>query len=235
VTNPARRALLAAAAALPACGAVPLGGDAGPLPVPTPRVGDRWRYQLILRPLDRWLDEPTFEVTEVRPDLVLKVTSRRSTTPLEERYTKPWTAAVQLFDGQPYAFDVPMPVVPVGDDPRSVRTTGAFADPETGRRKRWSQGVTVGGRETVQVPAGRFDCVRVSRQIAFESPDRYRSNSTRSETLWYSPQVGRWVQRELRGDYVSTGGGPGNPAEGTLSTEDWLMWQLTAWMPSPMG
>ena len=46
MTDPARRALLAAAAALPACGAMPQGaGPSGPMPAPTVRIGDRWRYQ----------------------------------------------------------------------------------------------------------------------------------------------------------------------------------------------
>jgi hypothetical protein len=95
--------------------------------------------------------------------------------------------------------------------------------------------VTVSGRETVEVPAGRFDCVRIGRVITFDHPDVHRVNATRSETIWYSPQVNRWVQRELRGEYVSRGLTPGNPAEGITAMEGWLLWQLTAWMPSPMA
>jgi hypothetical protein len=235
VTDPARRALLAAAAALPACGALPQGtAPAGPVPSPVVRVGDRWRYQLTERSRGRWLDEPTFEVVEVAPEIRLAVTSRRGGPPVEERFSSAWAALVETLYGFSYEFAAPVPLVPspVGTGFGSTVTT--YRDPGTGRRRRWSQRLTGGGWERVEVPAGAFDCLRIGRVVAFEHVDPNRSSATMSDTLWYAPQAHRWVQREWRGEYISLGlSGGDNAPEGTQGREDWLLWQLTAYQPAP--
>ncbi len=235
MTDPARRALLAAAAALPACGALPQGAaPAGPVPEPVVRIGDRWRYQLVERSRGRWLDEPTFEVLEVAPEIRLSVSSRRGGPPDEERFAGAWTALVETLYGRSYAYAAPVPLVPSPVGTGFGTTTTRYRDPGTGRLRRWSQRLSGGGWERVQVPAGAFDCLRIGRVVAYEHADDNRLSATMSDTLWYSPQVNRWVQREWRGEYVSAGlSGDDNPPEGTPGREDWLLWQLTAYVPSP--
>ena len=85
------------------------------------------------------------------------------------------------------------------------------------------------------MPAGRYDCLRVSRIIAFEHPDSQKTSANRSDTLWYAPAVNRWVQRELRGDFIATGLGAGNPGSAERGREDWLLWQLTAYTRTPVS
>jgi len=231
---PSRRLLLAAAAVLPAaCAGSGVPAPSAPVPAPRVRIGDRWRYRIVDRLNGRWLDEPSFEVEAVDPAIVLRVTSRKPGPPREERFVGAWSVLQEWVYGAKLTFDEPVPLLPspiaAGGGSRTV--TG-YREGEEPRRYRWSQSLSTQGWESVEVPAGRYDCLRVARTIGFTSTDTGRGVSSRTDTLWYAPAVNRWVQREWRGDFVSAGLGD-NPAEGILAMEDRLLWQLTAYIPTP--
>jgi hypothetical protein len=236
LTDPSRRLLLAAAAVLPAaCAGTGGSAPAQPVPAPRVRIGDRWRYRIVDRLSGRWLDEPSFEVIAVEPEIVVRVSSRKPGPPREERFASAWSARVEWMYGAELSFDDPVPLLPspiTGSGGTTVTRYREGADP---RQHRWTQTLAVRGWETVEVPAGRYACLRVERTIGFSSADDAgRDASTRNDTLWYAPAVNRWVQREWRGEFVSTGVGD-NPAEGILAIEDRLLWQLTAYVPTPDG
>lgn len=233
MTDPLRRLVLAAAAILPAACASSGTAPAAPVPAPRIRVGDRWRYRVIDRFNGRWIDEPTWEVVEAGAEVRMAVRGRRSGQPAEERFTPSWAVLEEWAFDQPLRFDAPMPLLP---EPIaagvSFSTSGTYTDPGSTKALRWNQRLSSGPWTSIEVPAGRFDCLRVSRVIAFEHADGFRQNSRRTDILWYSPQVNRWVQREWRGEYVSRGLGD-NPAEGVTALEDARLLQLTSWLPSP--
>jgi len=231
---PSRRLLLAAVAVLPAaCAGSGVQAPAGPVPAPRIRIGDRWRYQLIDQLNGRWLDEPSFEVVSAEPEIVLRVTSRKPGPPREERFTGAWSALQEWMYGAELTFTEPVPLLPspiaAGGGSTTVTRYREVPDP---RPRRWTQSLSARDWESVEVPAGRYDCLRVTRMIGFTSADIGRGVSSRIDTLWYAPAVNRWVQREWRGDFVSAGLGD-NPAEGILAMEDRLLWQLTAYVPTP--
>jgi hypothetical protein len=234
MTDPARRALLVAAAALPAACAAP-GANAPSVPVATHvlRVGDRWRYQLINRFRNQWLGAPVWELTAIEPELRLKVTNLKGGSVLEERWADAWRVREELIFGIPMVYAEPQALVPSpAEAGRTLITATTYREAGGGEARPWRQRLSAGPWETIEVPAGRFECLRISRFVAFTHPDSFRSASTRSETLWYAPAAGRWVQREWRGEYVSLGQGDGNPAEGLTAPEDWQMLQLTDWQPA---
>lgn len=55
--------------------------------------------------------------------------------------------------------------------------------------------------ERIEVAGKVHDTARVHRFIRLEHEDSSRLNYTRSDTLWLSPQIGRWVVRETNGEY----------------------------------
>ena len=55
----------------------------------------------------------------------------------------------------------------------------------------WSVRVDARDWERIQVPAGVFEVLRVTRRIAFRHADLHRVESVRNETLWYAPKVNR--------------------------------------------
>ena len=232
MTDPARRALLLAAAALPACAGTtpPASAPAGPVAAPVLRVGDRWQYRLTDRLRGVWLDEPSVEVVEAGETIRTATRSRRSSEPVEERFVSPWIALVEDWYGVRQAYAAPVPLVPAPlEAGRSNTTTTTYTAVDVPRPRRWSQRMSTGRWESVEVPAGRFDCLRIDRVISFDAPDSERRNASRTDVLWYAPAVGRWVRRDTDGAFISSGLGGGNPAEGVQGLEGAQRWELTAW------
>ena len=65
--------------------------------------------------------------------------------------------------------------------------------------------------ETITVPAGQFKTLRFTNMINFTSSDMSRTVSSRQETLWFAPEVGRWVARESIRQLLSGQFGRGHP------------------------
>ncbi len=95
----------------------------------------------------------------------------------------------------------------------------------------WQVYLDVQGWETLQVPAGRFEVARVRRRIFFKHFDSFRAESSRLETIWYSPQLGYWVAREWTGQYLMQGG----RRRGGLMREDWVRWELQRVLGAPIA
>ena len=227
----ARRALLAAAAALPACATVPGTGPA--IAAPTLRIGERWRYRIVDALSGRWIDEPQYEIVALEPRIRVRVTDRRSADPFVEEWASPWVALSERLEDGVVVFAAPVAVIPAGDA-SDARIATTYVDPRDGIPLRWTQQVSVGRAETVEVPAGRFDCLRVSRVVAFQHPEASRGNATRSETLWYAPSIGRWVQRRVEARHLSPSiGGRDAASVGEAGVDLQRLWQLTAWLPAP--
>jgi hypothetical protein len=239
--DPARRRALGGLIGLPAVGAGLLGGGcasrasvpapvgAEPLPMPALGIGDRWRYRLTNRYNGSTVGETTVEVLAVAPDIRLRVDPGDGQPMLEERWADPWTAIVDTIYDAPVAFETPMPVVPPGARAgQGLTTSSRYRSERSSGVLGWQQRLRVVGWERMQVPAGAFDALRIERFVTYQHPDIFRYAPERTDTLWYSPQVGRWVVREWTGSYLP--GSPGGRA--SRAPEDWVRWELTAWEPA---
>lgn len=232
---PDRRRLLGALATLAAGGlaggcasraAVPPPVGAEPLALPALRVGDRWSYRLTNRYNGGTIGETTVEVVETGSALRLRVDPGDGQPPQHERYADAWRVIEETtFDGS-IVFDVPMPLVPPGARTgAAVATAGRYRSERSSGEFVWQQRLRAVGWERITVPAGTFDALRIDRLIDFQHPDRFRMMSERTDILWVSPQVGRWVAREWTGTFI-----PGSPTgRGGRARDDWIRWALTGW------
>lgn len=218
-----------AAAGLAGCAAghavpAPPGGE--PLPAPALRIGDRWRYRRTNRYNGGVLGETTVEVVETGASLRLSVDHGDGSPPLQERWAEPWQVLEEPFYDAPMVFEAPVPVVPPGARPgQRLSTSTRYRSERASGPKRWTQRLHVTGWERVTVPAGTFDALRIERLIGFEHPDVFRFDPERSDVLWVSPRVGRWVAREWTGTFM-----PGSPVgRSGRAREDWIRWELTGW------
>ena len=88
----------------------------------------------------------------------------------------------------------------------------------------WDQTMKAQAWESVTVPAGRFKALRFTNEIKFTATDFSRTDSLRRETIWFAPEVGRWVARESRGSYYV--------ADSTIMqpyNESSYRWELLEW------
>jgi hypothetical protein len=88
----------------------------------------------------------------------------------------------------------------------------------------WIQAMKAHAWEIVKVPAGQFKALRVTNVINFKHGDISRTDSVRRETLWFAPEVGRWVVRESKGSYYED-----NSAADQPYNENAFRWELLEW------
>lgn len=87
-----------------------------------------------------------------------------------------------------------------------------------------NQTTQVRGWETVTVPRGRMLTLRIEHLIRIEHHESHRIETTRRDTLWLAPEIGRWVAREISGRYIVNGG---DGAYQGLEAHD--RWELVSW------
>ena len=87
-------------------------------------------------------------------------------------------------------------------------------------RMGWQEYMSVQGWEKITVPAGEFVALRFQSLINYESEDPNKVDCIRKETVWFVPQIGRWVARETSGSYQLQG------QMGAVILEGSYQWQL---------
>lgn len=220
-----RRFLLAAAALLPVACAGPqwVAAPATPVGPPQVRIGQRWRYREINRYNGQVRTELSAEVAQLAPQLRVSVTDASGKHRDDETYAGAWNVIQEPHYDITQVFLRPLPLLP---DPPAAGACTFLARSYVAVVNRdvqlaWAERRCAVGWERVKVPAGEFLALRIERIIQFRHIDIFREDSTRHDTLWYAPEVNRWVQREWTGSYVI----PGADFR-PLYREDWVRWEL---------
>ena len=192
------------------------------------RAGDRWRYAVIDLYRRERLTELTMQVAAEAPQLRVSVTDASGTARPDEVYASPWRVVQEPAYGAVIQFRNPNPLLPARlETGASERISNTFRASADGLWNFWSEQIDAQGWERVRVPAGEFVALRVMRRISFDHQDSFRTRSARDETLWYAPEVNRWVRREWTGRYYWAG------MRGAPLREDWIAWELLEYRPAP--
>jgi hypothetical protein len=140
-----------------------------------------------------------------------------------ETYDSAWVVTRDGTYDRDNRYDPPLPLLPERLEPGARESWQSMVTYDEGERAlRWHVRIDAIAGERIEVPAGSFDALRVRRLIQFEHPDFFRSHSERTETLWYAPEVKRWVKREWRGSYRQK-----LDSRSPVMREDWIVWVLT--------
>lgn len=87
----------------------------------------------------------------------------------------------------------------------------------------WDLTMTPRDWQSISVAAGEFNVLHYTNHILFQSPEfYYRIDSERDESIWFSPEIGRWVLRRSQGTYYVSG-------KGGAGVDDYLQWELISW------
>lgn len=140
-----------------------------------------------------------------------------------EAYDSAWVVTRDGTYDRNNRYDPPLPLLPERLEAGARESWQSMVThDENERALRWHVQIDALGHERIDVPAGSFDSLRVRRLIQFEHPDFFRSHSERVETLWYAPEVKRWVKRQWQGSYR-----PKLDSRTPTLREDWIVWVLT--------
>ncbi len=233
-----RRLLSAAACLLPVGCAAPQFVPPPPRPIGPPRVrvGQRWHYDTIDLYRGEKVGELAAEVTRANPSsepgsggdaaadaaIVVALTGATGAPAGEERWARAWDVIVEPAYDAVQTFDRPMPLLPRELEPGARRSDASwYRVPHASGRLPWRQWLRALGWERVAVPAGDFVALRVERMIDFRHWDGWREWPQRFDTVWYAPEVNRWVQREWTGQYRWPGG-----RRPVVAYEDRVRWRL---------
>lgn len=232
-----RRRWLLAATALPLAGCGVFGptyeaGPAQPVPAPRVNVGDRWRYDVtnLFNGLSLGPQSATITQADARGFKVALAGGGVVAPNDEAFYADPWRIIDDPSYGALQVFRDPVPMLPSrlqAGVSEHMSTTYQVAGASA--HFQWRQWLEAPGWERVRVPAGEFLCLRVERHILFEHPDVFRVSPERWDTLWYAPEVRRWVQRIWTGYYLWPGG------RAARFQEPWVRWQLLDHTPAPVA
>lgn len=204
-----RRFLLAAAAVLPSACAAPrfLAPPAIAPGAPRVALGQQWRYREINRYNGQVRTELAARVVQLDPQLRVSLTDADGKRRDDEVYAGAWNIVQDpTYDyTQVYARPVPLVPAPPALGRCAYTSVGYVATVEPELRLSWVERRCAVGWERVAVPAGEFLALRIERIVQFRHVDFRREDATRTDTLWYAPQVDRWVQREWTGTYFWAG------------------------------
>ncbi len=127
--------------------------------------------------------------------------------------------------GQVQVYEMPIPLWPAQLEPGwQTHFNTRYKTPADQDSLPWDQTMRAEAWETITVPAGRFKALRFTNEIKFTHPDFSRTESMRRETLWFAPEVGRWVARESRGSYYLVDSTIVQPYN-----ENGFRWELLQW------
>lgn len=161
-------------------------------------------------------------------NLLRKYTGHKETAAgsLPSEIQDPWgMVAVDPHWSQVQVYETPIPLWPTQLAPGwQTRINTNYKTPADQDALPWDQTMKALAWETITVPGGQFKALRFTNVIKFKHSDFSRSNSVRTETIWFAPEVGRWVARESQGTYYVTDSTIAQPYN-----ESGYRWELLEW------
>lgn len=230
-----RRQITLALAALPAgCAFQPLsplrGETAAPpgtIPALRPAaVGQRWSYRKYNGFNSLLLATETDEVTAIEPRVVIHRRSDVANTPVLEELQQPWgwTQRDVAWD-QPQNLEPAWSLWPEDPNPGARRVDNGHYRLDGQSYRYWiTRHSQVQGWEHITLPQGRWLTLRVEHFIRLQHEDPRRLETTRHDTLWLAPETGRWVAREVSGEYLVA-----RNSGYDRGYEDRFRWELQSW------
>ena len=227
-----RLSIIALVLAITACGA-PLGYETGnsistpnPLPiVRAPQVGQEWVYSKKNVFNGKELAIITERVSSVGDQIAISRTTADGGQ-LPSEIQGPWgMISTDPHWSRVISYNPAIPLWPQnlsGNWSKQVNTKYEIAG-YSGNFYNWTLYMSSSGWEQITVPAGTFFALRFQNLINFENADPNKVDCIRKETIWFAPQIGRWVARESTGSCRIQG------QISVESHEDSIQWQLLSY------
>jgi len=213
--NVSRRTFIASSVLAPVSCGVPLSYERGipiapPKLVPVvrpPQIGQEWSYIKKNTFDGKFLGLITERVTKIGSTIVIERSAEDGVI-LPSEIQSSWgmvstdTQWSRLLNFSPSLPLWPLDLSPGWSKQFNVKySVAGYPD----SRLAWQEYMSVQGWEKITVPAGEFIALRFQNLINYEDPDPSNVDCIRKETIWFAPQIGRWVAREASGSYQIQG------------------------------
>jgi hypothetical protein len=133
-----------------------------------------------------------------------KYRSRNLGRPLPSEVQEPWgMILVDPHWTQPQVYEKPIPLWPTELRPGWSTTVGTYYKiPDSNAALPWQLTMSAQRWESITVPAGQFTALRYFNLVNFRYTNiSGRVAGQRKETIWFAPEIGRWVVRESSGAF----------------------------------
>ncbi len=201
-----------------------------PKPTPTvraPKVGQEWVYQIHNVFNGEIIDTVTERVVSTGMEVRIARSGLKA-GPLPDEIQTPWGYVLQdPHWSPPQRFERAIPLWPeqLKSGFNQFYKTRYQVVAYPGNSYYWGGSIQAKEWERMQTPAGKFLTLHFQNEMPyFESNDLFRVGNIRSEDVWFSPEIGRWVIRRGFGRYITDGVYWSN-----AYWEDFLQWELISW------
>jgi hypothetical protein len=231
--NLSRRTFITAAALTPVACGIPLSYERGipiaaPKPTPTvrpPQLGQEWSYIKKDFFSGKTLGLITERIAKIGSSIVIDRSTEDGGMLPSEVQTSWGMVATDTQWSRLLNFNPSLPLWPLdlstswSKQFNTQYSVAGYSD----TRLDWQEYMSVNSWEKITVPAGEFVALRFQNLINFENPDPNIVYCIRKETVWFAPQIGRWVAREASGSYQIAG------QVGVVIPEGSYQWLLTSY------
>jgi hypothetical protein len=194
--------------------------------VRAPALGQSWTYSQLNFYNSQRLDTVTEQVVSV--DGGTRISRRsKNNTDLGDEFQPVWGQVKQ----DPYwdslqTYESPMPLWLNSWTPGTRQVNDTHYQSGSASFRYWiNTRTSLTAWEKVVLPCGAFEALRIDKFIRMSHQDISRIDTIRHDTLWFAPEVGRWVVRETSGEFTVSSGKKG----GRSGREDRFRWQLESW------
>ncbi len=201
-----------------------------PISVPVvraPQIGQEWVYQVRNVFNQELVDTVTERVVAVGSEIRIARSGAKA-GPLLDEVQSPWGYVLQdPHWSPPQKFSQSIPLWP---EQLNILWSGFFkaryqVPTYPDKNYYWGLGMKTTQWERIKTPAGEFLTLQFHNEMPYyESNDLFRLASERSEDVWFSPEIGRWVIRRGFGRYITPG-----VFWSDAYWEDYLQWELISW------
>ncbi|HSD61647.1 MAG TPA: hypothetical protein VLC55_12415, partial [Burkholderiales bacterium] len=211
-------AVLITVLVLPACAGLGLKQNFAPAAAVNPGVGEAWTYQVVNGYNKLPVNKQRHQVVSAAAErFETRITEEGPGPGLSRTYVPGWNPDSGVYPvglamagfwngippGAPVRYAPPLPLFRFPLTPgKSWRETVTVSDPATGKQVPVQVVASVDGMETVTVPAGQFQAVKVSRNLYYQDAEWWRGPVFQQMTDWYAPSVNRVVRHWERSQYV---------------------------------
>lgn len=201
------------------------------LPVPSgwqppairpPEIGQSWTYNKFNFHNSQLLDQVTERVVQLDNNSIrLQRQSNRSGNLPDEIHTTWGQVKQDPYWDIPQIYESPLPLwLPSLAMGTQSTTHTRYQSPEASFQYSISAFSRVVSWEKVQLPIGTFETVRIEKLLRLTHPDITKLELLRRDTLWFAPHIGRWVARDMQGQYQM------NQKRNGLGLEEHVRWEL---------